>query len=72
MKKRHIVITAVVTFYVTALLFLIVGVRLYMGGVFLGTDLQSKLQKIDFMLKNKYIFDYDQEKLEEGALEGYL
>jgi len=72
MKKRHIVITAVVTFYVTALLFLIVGVRLYMGGVFLGNDFQSKLQKIDFMLKSKYIFDYDQAKLEEGALEGYL
>lgn len=72
MKKRHIVITAVVTFYVTALLFLIVGVRIYTGGFFSGSDLGKKLRKIEMLLESNYIFNYDEEKLEEAALEGYL
>ncbi len=72
MKKRHIVITAVVTFYVTALLFLIIGARLLWGGVLFGDSFSSKIEKIDYLLENKYIFDYDDQKLKESALESYL
>lgn len=72
MKKRHIVITAVVTFYVTALLFLMIGVRFFWGDFIKGDSLNAKLDKIQYLLKSRYIFDYDSSKLEEGALEGYL
>ena len=72
MKKRHIVITAVVTFYVTALFFILIGARLYFGGFLSNNSLNTKLNKIEALVENSFIFDYTKDELEESALEGYL
>lgn len=73
MKKRHIIITAVATFYLTALLCTIVGLRFILPN-YVGSngDFVSKFQKIAQLTEENFIFEYDSEISQEAALEGYL
>jgi len=71
-NKKHIIITALITFLVTsALFFLTIG-----GGVFSalktfsGTGMQ-KLTRIQALIDAYYIYDYDKEKMADMAIEGY-
>ncbi len=73
MKKRHIIITAVATFYLTTLLCTVIGLRFILPGYNgLDGDFVSKFHKVAQLTEENFIFEYDAEKSEEAALEGYL
>lgn len=71
-NKKHIIITAIITFFVTAALILFaVG-----GGLFLllphFTDSGAqKLQRIEALIDGYYIYDYNKEKMMDSALSAY-
>ena len=74
-NNKSIVITAVVTFIVTTAFYLTPLGSLLIGGLGSGSqndDIYSKLNKIDSVLEQYYINEYDTQKMEDCALEGYL
>ena len=72
MKKRHIVITAVITFYITLFVCFMLATKFITGGYGLNGSLITKLMRIDNLLEHSFIFDYDKKAAEQNALEGYL
>ena len=74
-SKKPIVITAVVTFFVTTAFYLtplgttVVNV---MNGSFGKQDIHNKLDIISKVLEKSYIYDYDKQTMEDMALAGYL
>lgn len=74
-NNKSIVITAVVTFIVTTAFYLTpLGDLLIcsLGSGSQNDDIYSKLNKIDSVLEQYYINEYDTQKMEDCALEGYL
>lgn len=74
-NKKHIAFTVIITFLITSILYFTVGgTGLYsmlaaLGG---GNDTAAKLKKIDALLEQHYINDYDQQEMESLALTGYV
>lgn len=74
-NNKSIVITAVVTFIVTTAFYVTPfgGLLVDLLGAGSADDnFYSKLNKIDTVLENYYINDYDTSKMQDLALEGYL
>ena len=71
-NKKHIIITAVITFFVTAALmvFAIGGGLLFLLPQFADSGAQ-KLQRIEALIDGYYIYDYDKEKMMDNALYAY-
>ncbi len=71
-NKKHIIITAVITFFVTAALmvFTIGGGLLFLLPQFADSGAQ-KLQRIEALIDGYYIYDYDKEKMMDNALYAY-
>ncbi len=71
-NKKHIIITAVITFIVTALImfFTLFGGLLMLLPQFTDGGAQ-KMQRIEAMIDKYYIYDYDKEKMTDNALYAY-
>lgn len=71
-NKKHIIITAVITFFVTVALmvFAIGGGLLFLLPQFADSGAQ-KLQRIEALIDGYYIYDYDKEKMMDNALYAY-
>lgn len=71
-NKKHIVITAIITFFVTAALVLVTvgGGLIYMLSSF-GGDGAQKLKRIENLIDSYYIYEYDKEEMMDMALSAY-
>lgn len=71
-NKKHIVITAVITFFVTAVLVLVLvgGGLLMLLPSFSGNGAQ-KLQRMEALIDNYYIYEYDKDEMMDMALSAY-
>ena len=70
-NKKNIIITAVITFVVTAILVSIVvggGTAAFMSSLYSGN---SKLDRIEKYIDFFYIYDYDKKKMTDAALAAY-
>ncbi len=71
-NKKHIIITAVITFFVTAALILFaVGGGVLMLLPYFSNDSTQKLQRIEALIDNYYIYDYDKDAMMDMALSAY-
>lgn len=71
-NKKHIIITAVITFFVTAAIILLAvgGGALMILGRFSGDGTQ-KLKRMEALIDNYYIHEYDKNELMDSALSAY-
>lgn len=70
--KNKIIITAIITFVVTALLFVFVlGGSVIMSLSSFANDGMQKIGKIDALIDAYYIYDYDKEKMTDLSLAAY-
>lgn len=71
--KKHIFITALITFVVTTflVLFAIGGGLLSVLWSSIDSDGVDKIKKVEALMDTYFIYDYDKEKMEDYALTGY-
>ncbi len=71
-NKKHVIITAVITFCVTAVLMIVTigGGMLVLMHSFSGDGAQ-KLQRMEALIDNYYIYEYDKDEMMDLALSAY-
>ncbi len=71
-NKKHVIITAVITFFVTAALVVAaLGSGLIMLLPYLSGNDAQKLGRIESIIDDYYIYDYDKEEMMDMALSAY-
>lgn len=74
-NKKHIAVTVIITFLITSIFYFTVGgtgVYSLLAATGQGGSMAGKLKKIDAMLAQHYINDYDQLEMEKMALNAYV
>ena len=74
-NKKHIAVTVIITFLITSIFYFTVGgtgVYSLLAATGQGGSMAGKLKKIDAMLAQHYINDYDQSEMEKMALNAYV
>lgn len=70
-NKKHIIITAVITFVITVVLIFTTVLGNVVGFLMKNNDGSQKLKKVETLIDNYYIYDYDKEKMMDMALSSY-
>lgn len=70
-NKKHIIITAVITFVITVVVIFTTVLGGVVGFLMKDNDGSQKLKKVETLIDNYYIYEYDKEKMMDMALTAY-
>ena len=70
-NKKHVIITAVITFIITVVLIFTTVLGSVVGFLMKDEDGSQKLKKIEALIDSYYIYDYNKEKMMDMALTSY-